>query len=104
MENTALLDRILTVEQDIAQSLFDVQIKADKDIAEAMTKGDAELKEKCNRCVLQYNEKLSQAKESMHQEYLSQLQAYEAGLRGINTNKEAFSSLLDKLLFQHSGW
>ena len=44
MENTALLDRILTVEQDIARSLFDVQIKADKDIAEAMSKGDAELK------------------------------------------------------------
>ena len=32
MENTALLDRILTVEQGIAQSLFDVQIKTDKNI------------------------------------------------------------------------
>lgn len=101
MENTALLDRILTVEQDIAQSLFDVQVKADKDIAEAMSKGDAELKEKCNRCVLQYNEKLSQAKDAMHQDYLSQLQSYEADLRGMNTSKEAFASLLDKLLFQY---
>ena len=100
MENTTLLDRILTVEQGIAMSLFDVQIKTDKNIAETMSKGDAELKDRCNRCVLQYNDKLSQEKDALHQDYLNQLQAYEAQLRGMNTNKEAFSSLLDTLLFQ----
>ena len=99
MENASLLDRILTVEQDIAQSLFDVQLKSDNDISQAMSEGDIELKRKCNACILECSEKVSQAKEVAHQEYLKKLKGYEQQLHELSTHKEEFSSLLDGLLF-----
>ncbi len=99
MENKTLVDRIMSVEQDIAQTLFDVQLKSDQRVAETLGDGDARFKERCSLCVLQYNEKLAQAKTALHQEYLDKIQAYHDELRSIKTNREAFSSLLDRLLF-----
>lgn len=99
MEDETLIDRIMSIEQDIAQTLFDVQLKSDRHIAETLSNGDVQLKERCNLCTLQYNEKLTQAKAALHQEYLDKIQAYHDQLRSIKTNREAFSSLLDRLLF-----
>lgn len=99
MEKEALIDRILGVEQDIAQSLFEVQLRSDQDIAKTLSSGNVQFKERCNDCLLQYSKKLTQAKEAIHQDYLNKIQSYNDQLRSVKTNKEALTTLLDKLLF-----
>ena len=102
-ENSSELDAInhlLEIERDAAVLIDDAKIEADKRIANAKNQYNTQYKSKYDEIVNDLDSKYNTSVDDISNKYKQEIDAYKTQLESKEQNEKAFSSLLDKLLFE----
>lgn len=101
-ENSSELDvinHLLEVEKNASILIDDAMIEADKRIAEARTKYNAEYKEKYDAIVAEKDKTYHEKLDSISANHKKEIEEYKKSLENKNQNTDAFNKVLDDLLF-----
>jgi F0F1-type ATP synthase membrane subunit b/b' len=95
-----VIDHLLSVEHEAAGLVQDAQVEADKRIAAAKAKADAEYKKKYDKIIADlesdYSKKITEVKEA----HKKSSAAYKDRILATKKDTKAFNELLDSLLFE----
>jgi regulator of protease activity HflC (stomatin/prohibitin superfamily) len=95
-----ILRHLLGVESEAAVLVDDAQAEADRRVAEGEAESRSRYDERHSREAERLDGDYAAAVLAIKEDYRRQLEAYREGLEGIPVRKDAFSSLIERLLFE----
>ena len=102
-ENNSELDAInhlLEIERDAAILIDDAKVEAEKRVSDAKSQYNAKYKAQYEKIVSELDTKYQSSVDDISEKYNKEINAYKTQLEEKDQNEGAFSSLLDKLLFE----
>lgn len=94
------IKHLLEIEKDAAVLIDDAKIEADKRLTDAKGQYNAQYKEQYDKIVSELDSKYHSSMDDISDKYNKEINAYKTQLEEQKQNDSAFSSLLDKLLFE----
>jgi vacuolar-type H+-ATPase subunit H len=100
LSERGILQHLLGVESEAAVLVDDAQTEADRRVAEGEKESRARYDERHSQEAERLNEDFAKEVLSIKEDYRKQLEAYQEGLADTPVRQDAFSSLVERLLFE----
>ncbi|MDR1249199.1 MAG: hypothetical protein LBK63_07850 [Treponema sp.] len=98
--NRSILRHLLDLEAEAAALVDDAQAEADRRVAEGEKENRSRYDERHSRETERLDKDYAAAMLALKEDYRKQLEAYREGLEDIPVRKDAFSALVERLLFE----
>jgi len=102
MDNNEVLDHLLKIESEAAALVKDAQAEADRRIAKAEKQNREIHEERYQEELKKLESEFQKYKEQVRQQYLEEINAYREKISSLNSDTDAFSVLLDRLVAEET--